>query len=239
MHFHEAGLPCALQILMHLLTGLLVEFLWASEAQDFSDKCLQLVCGCNLPSVHGGCSHTDLSCWRTKPPHAVCSHLWFKTHLQSSVQGAEHWRSVYLPLYQPSSWCLSSFHCCPSQPPGQSSNCGLWRRSLLHRKSPQIVCSNVWDLDEPCPCLGLGVTVLQCPRESAPQKGLWTVLVIWLLVIFQMFSSTSKINQNLVWKRKCFTVQLTLKKKKRSHMLDIFWVLCSVFLQLIFSRWAV
>lgn len=35
------------------------------------------------------------------------SHLWLETHLQSSVQGPQHCRSIYLSLYQISPWCLS------------------------------------------------------------------------------------------------------------------------------------
>lgn len=106
------------------------------------------------------------------------SQLWFKTHLQSSGCGRIHSTGgVFTCLcIRPVCGVCPSYHCCPSQSPGQSSVCGLWRRFFLQGASPPIVCSGVWDLDEPtcrCPCLGLGVTVfLQRPRESGPQKGL-------------------------------------------------------------------
>lgn len=99
------------------------------------------------------------------------------------------------------------------------------------------------DPESKCPCSRLELHVanpfLLCSTRRVPPKVLWNLLS-WLAMVLKAFSSTSKINQSLVWKRKCLTVQLIKEKKRtRNHMLDIFWVLHSVFLQLIFSRWAV
>lgn len=106
------------------------------------------------------------------------SQLWFKTHLQSSGCGRIHSTGgvIYLPLYQTSLWCLSLIPLLSFTVTWAEQRLWVVEKVLPAGSISTIVCSGVWDLDEPtcrCPCLGLGVTVfLQRPRESGPQKGL-------------------------------------------------------------------
>lgn len=209
-HFSEAGLPPALQILMHLLTRILMSFVQSSEAQEFSGGWFVNVIFIGVWRV---LPHW-LSCWRNKTTPCSLSHLWLETPPQSSVQGPQYRRSIYLPPYQTRQWHLSLIpllvfivtwaeqHLWVVVCEESSSWVGH-----LHRWSVAVCMGPRW-AQVPLPCLGLQVSLfLQCPRESGPRKGLWSVLV-WLLVILQMCSSTSEINHNLVWKSKCFAVQL-------------------------------